>query len=466
MSTTPIDNTKVTSTPQSSAHEIDNALKALNLRRNNRLKEHADKLAASTETASFVNPIPSRHHLSETALEMAHPSPHIDDTIHAPEGMIFPSTEALVRVANRIDSGQYPNHNDPFLDQLHAYLLQPENTEIIHHRLKDKPNGPEMMKIRGWLCTSDRVRQTQNQLIRAAVIDEERMRNTEDTQFRSLLAMGIKEAIWSTIPNPSAYPQNPSFPESPKIPVEVLVTTTTHTEEISGSTPIDLNPNNDTYLDANTGMFPPDSPTTIARKERITEVQARQSARYPPQTDNEPVDPATLTRSEEEEPPLPIPPPRQNHADPRVSERREAAVQRSRRRGRQPEILYLGGLSYVDAYHQIPVHINRGGVPRGAYLISSDPPPPFQNSHTYAPDPTSRRSRSTTCYHCHRPGHRQIHCEEYRCPHCRQTAPGHHSPQCNAGPNRNRDRRSGSSDDNDNVDNNDVDDYVNLDGER
>ena len=425
------------------AHQITKVLNDLNARRNNRLKIYAEKLAASTESAIYLNPPPSMHHLSETALQMAHPSSHADDPAQTPEGMIFPSSETLVRVANRIDSGKYPNHKDTDLNHLHSYLLQPENTEVINFRLKDAPNGAEMTKICGWLCTSDEVRIHQNQLITAGVLDEVRIQNTENAQFQSLLELGIKEYVWNFISGTTEDPPNPLFPETPTTPIEILVSTHSHEEERSEPDPAEHSPIHDIYLDPETGMFPPDSPRTVARNTEMAEVMICQTALYPPQPSPEPVNPSTLTASDDETP-LPVPPPRRSHVDPEVSERQEEAVQRSMRRGRRPEILFRAGLAYVDRYYTIPDHINRGGVPRGAHVISSVPPPPFQNSYTLSPDPNSRRSRTAICYQCGQLGHVKIHCEEHQCRHCRQRAPGHRPSRCNSGPQRDRGSQDGS----------------------
>jgi hypothetical protein len=412
------------------ANLVTEVLNDLNTRRNNRLRIYAENLAASTESAIYLNPPPSLPHLSETALQMVHPSSHADDPAQALDGMLFPSSETLVRVANRIDSGKYPNHENNDLNHLHSYLLQPENTEVINFRLKDAPNGAEMSKLRGWLCTSDEVRNHQNQLIRAAVLDEVRMQNTEDAQFKSLLEMGIKKYVWDIVYNPNEDLPNPLFPETSTTPVEIQVSTSRHDEE--SPEPTTPSPHHDIYLDPVTGMFPPD-PRTLTRNEEMTQIAIQQAARYPPQPQPELVDPSTLTPSDDEEP-LPVPPPYQPHESPEARERRERFVSRSLRRGRRPEVIFRAGLAYVTPYVAIPAHINRGGVPRGARVISSVPPPPFQNDYTDAPDPNSRRSRRTICFKCNQRGHAKIHCSEYQCRYCRKQAPGHRPSHCNAGP--------------------------------
>lgn len=290
-----------------------------------------------------------------------------------------------------------------------------------------------MSKLRGWLCASDKVRNHQNQLIRAAVFDEVRMRNTEDAQFQSLLELGIKKYIWDIVYGPTENPPNPLFPETSTTPVEIQVSTSRHEEE--NPEPTTPSPHHDIYLDPVTGMFP-DSPRVLARNEEMTQVAIRQTALYPPQPQPEPVDPSTLTPSDDEEP-LPVLPPYQPREDSEARERRERSVSRSLRRGRRPEVLFHAGLAYVQPYVVIPDylgHLNRGGVPRGARVISSVAPPPFQNDYTDQPIPNSRRSQRTICFKCNQPGHAKIHCAEYQCRYCRRQAPGHRPSHCNAGP--------------------------------
>ena len=231
------------------------------------------------------------------------------------------------------------------------------------------------------------------------------------THFQSLVEMGIFDYVTPQSPRYTPYTAESPEPEPLQSPIAVLVSTTTVVNRDNSQNP-------------------------------------------PPYAHIQRVDPATLTHSDDDETILPIPPPR-SHANPRPT-----PTPRRRGRSSRTPLLYVG-LSGG--------HINSNQA-TGA---------PHRERHPQILTPSARPTSQqplAVCWECHRVGHTCIHCQRYRCPRCWAPAPGHRIIRCIAytpWPQRHRSNSGSRSEGGWNgeswasmYDDHDLDDYINLDGER
>ena len=259
----------------------------------------------------------------------------------------------------------YPEHNHPDHNSLHRYLLDPRNTAEVLMRINSSPNCGQLAETWGWMLQAEKYRVSALESGAIAASNEEGSRRLGHAHFHELVELGIFDYVTPQSPRYTPYTADSPEPE----PLAILVTTS----------------------------------TLVTRDE---------DQNPPPYSHIQRVDPATLTRSDDEDTILPVPPPRPRR--------------RGQRSSRTP--LLAVGLS--------------GGHINSNLSIEA---PPREQSHrrpepTPRPSPISQRPPAL-CWECRRLGHTRIHCENYKCPRCWVPAPGHRVIRCSAyapWPQRNR----------------------------
>ena len=248
----------------------------------------------------------------------------------------------------------YPDHNHPDHNSLHRYLLDPRNAADIIMRISESENGGELAETWGWMLRVEELRVSALQNGATAAANEEAARQLGHNHFQSLVELGIFDYVTPQSPRYTPYTAQSPEPEPLQPSISILVTTTT----------------------------------------------VRNDDHPPPYSHIQRVDPATLTRSEDEDTILPVPPPR---------------PRRRQRSSRTP--LLAVGLSGG--------HVNSNPTNEVSLRERSRPP----RISTPRPRPTTQQP-SALCWECRTFGHTRIHCQRHLCTHCWRHAPGHSSRHC------------------------------------
>ena len=262
------------------------------------------------------------------------------------------------RLLSTVNTRPYPEHNHPDHNSLHRYLLDPRNTAEVLMRINSSPNCGQLAEIWGWMLQAEEYRLSAIRSGATAAANEEGSRQLGHTHFHSLVELGIFDYVTPQSPRYTPYTADSPEPEPLQPPISILVTTSTIVSRDD-----DRNP--------------------------------------PPYSHIQRVDPATLTRSDDEDTILPVPPPRPRR--------------RGQRSSRTP--LLFVGLSGG--------HINSNQPTETSHRER----PCHQQTTAPQPRPNSQQPPAI-CWECRRLGHTRIHCDRHRCPRCWARAPGHRSERC------------------------------------